>query len=116
MSLGDGVRIPVDGLPVWKMGWVLAWILRPLICQMEIEGIENVPLEGGAVLASNHTMGPDFFLIAYPCRRQIYYMAKTEAFEIHPLITRILWIGGVFPVHRGGRDLAAIRTARLDKA
>jgi 1-acyl-sn-glycerol-3-phosphate acyltransferase len=105
------VKLPKDASLLWKSLWVVATVLRPLFCRLRLEGVEHVPLAGGCILTCNHTMGPDYVFLGYASPRQIYYMAKSEAFQIHPWLTKILWAAGVFPVRRGQQDLEAIEQA-----
>lgn len=102
------MRMPRDASFLWKCLWLLSVVLRPLCTRGRVYGRENVPLTGGMVLASNHNMGPDFVIIGHACPRQVFYMAKREAFDAHPLLARFLHGVGTFPVDRGRRDLAAL--------
>ena len=52
--------------------------------QFSITGAENVPREGGAVMAINHTGWLDFTfagLAAHPAGRLVRFMAKESIFE-----------------------------------
>jgi 1-acyl-sn-glycerol-3-phosphate acyltransferase len=86
-------------------------LVHPLLCRLTVEGRENVPVNSGAVLASNHNYGPDFVLLAFASPREVCFMAKAEAFTWNPLLSAVLRAGGVFPVQRGKGDSAAIDTA-----
>ena len=74
-------------------------------------GLENLP-EGGALLCANHVSGWDPFLIAValPIDSRLTVMAKDQLFRI-PVVGWFLRSAGVFPVKRGGNDLAAMKTA-----
>lgn len=67
-----------------------------------------MPLQGGCVLSCNHTMGPDFLVVGYASRRQVYFMAKQELFEINRALTWLFNTTGVFPIRRGETDLVAV--------
>jgi 1-acyl-sn-glycerol-3-phosphate acyltransferase len=99
------------GLRVWRFLYSLVYLIRPLICRLRVEGLEHVPASSGGVVACNHTLGPDYIILGYSSPRELYYMAKAEAFEWHPLLTKLLLAGGVFPVHRGKSDVGALRNA-----
>jgi 1-acyl-sn-glycerol-3-phosphate acyltransferase len=86
-------------------------MVRPLLCQLKVEGRENIPLDCGAVVACNHNYGPDYVLLAYSSPRELYFMAKAEIFEWNPLLAAALRATGAFPVQRGKGDSAAIDTA-----
>jgi len=73
-----------------------------------VEGVENVPRKGGVVLACNHPGGMDSFVLGFASPRQVYYMAKRELFNVHPVMTFLLYRIGAFPINRGARDTEAI--------
>lgn len=74
-------------------------------------GLEHLP-EGGAILCPNHASGWDPFVVAValPVDSRLTVMAKDELFHI-PLVGWLLRKLGIFPVKRGGNDLAAMKTA-----
>ena len=102
------MKIPSDASRLWRFCYVLFYAIRPLFCSLRVEGAENVPGEGGVVLACNHPGGMDSFVLGYASPRQVFYMAKRELFNIHPLMTHLLYRIGAFPINRGARDTAAI--------
>ena len=84
-------------------------ILKPslgLWFDWSIEGLENVPREGGAILAFNHIAYLDPLVTAYvvdKAGRRPRYLAKSELFDDK----RIAWIlkgAKQIPVHRGTKD------------
>ena len=92
---------------VGAISWpVVRWVFR-----LRDEGTENLPRDGGYVLAANHTSNLDPWPLGLPLwpRRFLRFMAKSELFwwPMGPIITA----GGAFPVRRGERDVEAIRTA-----
>ena len=71
-------------------------------------GQENIPEEGGFIIASNHVRALDPLYIALGVeKRQIYYMGKKELFEM-PVIRKILAKANGFPIVRGGADREAL--------
>ena len=82
-----------------------------LLFRLRASGVENVPAEGGFVLAANHTSNFDPWPLGLPLfpRRQLRFMAKSELYWF-PL-TPVLNGAGAFPVRRGERDVEAIQTA-----
>ncbi len=56
-------------------------------------------------------MGPDFIVVGYASPRQLYYMAKSDLFEINPALTWLMRSGGAFPINRGEADLTAVEHA-----
>jgi 1-acyl-sn-glycerol-3-phosphate acyltransferase len=89
----------------------LLWGPMKSLYRLQAEGVENLPTEGGYVLASNHLSNFDPWVLAYPLwpRRRLRSMAKAELFN--PLLTPLLRASGAFPVRRGGMDRDAYRTA-----
>lgn len=96
---------------IWWVGWSLAMLLRPFLFRLKVEGRENLPRQGGAVVASNHNYGPDFIFLGISSPRELSFMAKAEAFAWNPILAALLRAGGVFPVNRGKGDTVAIETA-----
>jgi 1-acyl-sn-glycerol-3-phosphate acyltransferase len=84
----------------------LKWLYR-----LRAEGVENLPEEGGFVLAANHLSNLDPWPLGLPLfpKRFLRFMAKKELFwwPLGPLIRS----GGAFSVRRGEGDLEAMRTA-----
>jgi 1-acyl-sn-glycerol-3-phosphate acyltransferase len=82
-----------------------------LLLRPKATGVENVPREGGFVLASNHLSNFDPWAVGLPIFpwRYLRFMAKQELwwFPLGPFIKA----GGAFKVRRGQRDTAAIETA-----
>jgi len=50
-------------------------------------------------------------VLGYAAPRQVFYMAKTEIFGWHPLLTKFIASAGVFPVRRGLNDTSALDIA-----
>lgn len=86
--------------------------MRPiynLLYPVKIDGLENVPDEGGCILCANHLSARDPLILAVHIRnRFIHYMAKIDLFRFKPLAA-ILTALFAFPVDRGHSDLAAVR-------
>lgn len=85
-------------------------IIFPLLGGFEVHGQENIPQEGGAVIAPNHVSYCDPPFVAACLPRRTYFMAKRELFEV-PVFGKFLHINYAFPVERGTPDRAAIRHA-----
>lgn len=77
---------------------------------LTLHGLENLPREGGLVVASNHISAWDPPVLGSSMPREINYMAKQELFE-KPWI-RLLMLGlRAFPVDRQRNDIGAIKEA-----
>jgi len=69
--------------------------------QMKVVGLENVPMEGGLIVASNHISHLDPPAVGSSLPRKSYYVAKSELFEQFFLKWYLPKIG-VIPIKRGG--------------
>jgi 1-acyl-sn-glycerol-3-phosphate acyltransferase len=96
--------------------WVLKAILTPVffvLWRVKVEGRENIPKHGPAVLAANHQSFSDSFFIPLVVRRKVTYLAKAEYFDSW----KTAWFfraAGQIPIHRGGGSASerALDTAR----
>ena len=88
--------------------------LRPiygLLYPAKVEGLENVPDEGGCVLVANHLSARDpIYIAAHVRNRCLHFMAKIELFKFKPLAAGLRALLA-FPVDRGHNDLNAVRTS-----
>jgi 1-acyl-sn-glycerol-3-phosphate acyltransferase len=78
--------------------------------QTIVRAPQRLPRHGSAILICNHTSGLDPLLIQSVCPRMIVWMMAKEYYEIKAL-NWIFKTIEVIPVDRGGRDLAATRSA-----
>ena len=89
-------------------------VARPfysLFYPADMQGLENVPREGGALLCANHCSNRDPFYLALRVRdRYLHFMAKIELFKFKPL-AMLMNALMAFPVDRGHNDLNAVRTS-----
>ena len=88
-----------------------AWPFVHGLYRYQVRGLENLPAEGGFVLAANHNSNFDPWplgLALWP-HRQLRFMAKSELFN--PVMKPVLQSSGAFPVRRGEGDLDALKTA-----
>jgi len=79
--------------------------------RLHARGRENLPADGGYVLACNHVSSFDPWPLGLPLwpRRQLRFMAKSELYWF-PL-NLVIDAAGAFPVRRGQHDVEAIETA-----
>ncbi len=81
-----------------------AWPLRRLWLDTNIENIENVPSEGGVILAANHLSFLDSLLLMHSVPRQASFLGKAEYLDDR--VTRMLFpAAGMIPVDRTGRGV-----------
>ena len=82
------------------------------------KGLENIPREGGAIIAANHLAVIDDALLPLTSPRMIHFMGKAEYFEGKGIKGKFKkwWFTsvGVFPVDRSGgsKSLGALNHAR----
>jgi 1-acyl-sn-glycerol-3-phosphate acyltransferase len=90
---------------------LLSYLPVRALFRLRARGLENVPSEGGAVLAANHSSNLDPWPLGLPLlpRRWLRFMAKSELYW-WPL-KYLLDACGAFRVRRGERDTEAIETA-----
>jgi 1-acyl-sn-glycerol-3-phosphate acyltransferase len=94
----------------WFATWVTQFILLPLYTRITVTGLENVPMTGPIVIASNHLNDADPGIICTRVRRRLVFMAKVELFRV-PALGQFMRAFGAFPVRRNEADLAALRHA-----
>ncbi|GMO55362.1 MAG: hypothetical protein Ta2C_10110 [Candidatus Endomicrobiellum trichonymphae] len=85
-------------------------IMFSLFYRWHIEGAENIPQSGGAVIAPNHIGFFDSTLTGSAIKRPVHFMAKKELFDI-PGFGWIIKQTNAFPVKRGMQDISAVRNA-----
>ncbi len=97
--------------PVYNLIAVLSWPVLFGLYRLRVRGRENLPAQGGYVLACNHVSSFDPWALGLPLwpGHFLRFMAKSELYWF-PLGT-LIGGAGAFPVRRGQRDLAAIQTA-----
>jgi 1-acyl-sn-glycerol-3-phosphate acyltransferase len=97
--------------PFYLLIGAISWPVVRGLYRLRAEGQENLPQDGGYVLAANHTSNLDPWPLGMPLwpKRFLRFMAKSELYW-WPLKYVISGAGG-FPVRRGERDAEAIGTA-----
>ena len=89
----------------------IAYPIGRLIMPCRFLGRENIP-DGPLVVCANHSslLDPVLIAFAFGRKRQLFFMAKAELFDI-PIFSTILKSIGVFPINREETDISSIRTA-----
>jgi 1-acyl-sn-glycerol-3-phosphate acyltransferase len=97
--------------PFYLLVGALSWPVLHGPFRLRVQGQENLPADGGYVLAANHLSNFDPWPLGMPLwpQRFLRFMAKSELYwwPLGPIITA----GGAFPVRRGERDVEAMKTA-----
>ncbi|MFP5020585.1 lysophospholipid acyltransferase family protein [Pseudonocardia phyllosphaerae] len=94
----------------WWSKFVLLGPLMRLFCRPSIVGAENVPRDGGAILASNHLAVADSFFLPLMLPRRVTFLAKREYFTgpgLRGWLSKQFFSGvGQVPVDRSGGSAA----------
>ncbi|RKX24971.1 MAG: 1-acyl-sn-glycerol-3-phosphate acyltransferase [Candidatus Zixiibacteriota bacterium] len=90
------------------MGWALSRALFSIGGGLRVFGRENIPSDGGFLLATNHMSYLDPPLVGSSINREVYFFAKRELFH-NPLFGRILIRVNAIPVRRGAVDRQALK-------
>ncbi len=97
---------------------MLYWFLKrvalgpwlKLIWRPRVEGLENIPARGPAILASNHLSFSDSFFLPVVVPRRVTFMAKAEYFNtpgVKGFLSRLFFrAAGQVPVDRSDSDAA----------
>ncbi|MGX1810443.1 lysophospholipid acyltransferase family protein [Nocardia sp. NPDC055321] len=102
----------------WLLKFVLVGPLIQLINRPKVEGVENIPADGAAILAGNHLSFTDWLFTPLASPRRITYLAKAEYFTTPGFkgrLQRFFFSGtGQYPIDRTGASAAesALNTAR----
>ncbi len=89
--------------------FLLKWIGFSLLAKIhQVEGVENVPAAGPAILMINHIAMIDPILVLHLVPRNIVPMAKVEVYD-YPFVGIFPKMWGVIPVHREEIDRRAIQ-------
>src|SRR3712207_2365378 len=64
----------------WFLKFVAIGPVVKLVFRPQVEGVENVPRTGAAILASNHLSAADWVFMPLSLRRRVTFLAKNEYF------------------------------------
>jgi len=92
---------------LYYTGWTIARVVSKFVFRIKVTGRENIPKEGGFILASNHLSYFDPPLVGSWFRRPVYFMAKQELFK-NRLFGNIISRTNALPLRRGTIDRAAL--------
>jgi 1-acyl-sn-glycerol-3-phosphate acyltransferase len=102
----------------WLLKYVILGPWLRLIFRPHVEGRDNVPATGPAIIASNHLSFSDSIFMPLMVRRKVTFVAKAEYFTGNGLkgwLTKMFFVGtGTIPVDRaGGRAAQAALETQL---
>ncbi|GAB4581231.1 MAG: hypothetical protein Fur0022_39780 [Anaerolineales bacterium] len=81
-----------------------------LVKLKQVNGLENIPAEGPAILMINHIGFIDPIILVHAVPRDIVPLAKVEAYD-YPVVGIFPRLWGVIPVQRDGVDRHAVQQA-----
>src|SRR5436190_6224461 len=90
----------------WLLKYVILGPVLRLIFRPQVEGRDNVPDTGPAIIASNHLSFSDSIFMPLMVKRRVTFVAKQEYFTGKGLkgwLTKMFFVGtGTIPVDRSG--------------
>ena len=94
---------------VYRLAQWSVYLFMKLFFRLSWEGTENIPKEGGVIIASNHASYVDPPCVGAVVPREASFFAKKEIFSI-PVIGRIIsYVGNTIPVDRRGFNADSFR-------
>ena len=102
----------------WLLKFVLLGPWLKLLFRPRVEGAENVPSEGAAIIASNHLSFSDSIFMPLMVSRRVTFLAKQEYFTgrgMKGMLSRLFFTGvGQVPIDRssGSAAKAALETGK----
>jgi 1-acyl-sn-glycerol-3-phosphate acyltransferase len=86
----------------------ICWLILKIFWKIEVIGIENLPKEGGLILAANHVSYLDPIVLAITMKRKICFITKKEAFN-NIFGSVLLKNLNAFPVDREKVDIRSLK-------
>jgi 1-acyl-sn-glycerol-3-phosphate acyltransferase len=90
----------------WLLKYVILGPLLKLVFRPQVEGRDNVPDSGPAIIASNHLSFSDSIFMPLMVRRRVTFVAKQEYFTgkgVKGRLMKMFFVGtGCIPVDRSG--------------
>src|SRR5690606_38206338 len=102
----------------WLLKYVLIGPLIHIYNRPTVEGVENIPADGAAIMAGNHLSIADWLFAPLASPRRINYLAKAEYFTTPGFRGRLqkflFTASGQYPIDRSSDDAAeaALHAAR----
>lgn len=90
---------------------LILWAATHSVYRIHVEGRENIPAKGGAMLVPNHVSMADAVLLIASTDRFIRFIMFKDAYE-HPLIKPFAKIMGVIPISSQQRPREMIHSLR----
>jgi 1-acyl-sn-glycerol-3-phosphate acyltransferase len=95
----------------WFLKWIAIGPLLKLVFRPTVEGVDNVPEDGPAILASNHLSYADWLFMPLTLDRKVTFVAKAEYFTTPGFkgwLQKMFFTGaGQVPIDRSSADAAS---------
>ncbi|MCD6327989.1 1-acyl-sn-glycerol-3-phosphate acyltransferase [bacterium] len=101
------VQESLFGRALYALFRVIGLVISLVLCRAKVLGLENIPTEGGVLIASNHRSHADPVILGVMARRPLHFIAKQELFK-HFLFGWLIRTVHAFPVRRSGVDREAL--------
>ncbi len=88
----------------------MSWILVRVLYRVRVQGIENIPAEGAAVLVCNHVSYVDALIISASSPRPMRFLMYYKIFNI-PVMRWIFTTGKAIPIAGSREDPAILHAA-----
>jgi 1-acyl-sn-glycerol-3-phosphate acyltransferase len=96
--------------PFYRLCHSILYVFLKFYCRLKTYGVENVPKEGGVIIASNHIGAGDPPFVGGGINRESYFLAKKELFKNFLLGALIKNLNAI-PVDRSILDQRALEQA-----
>lgn len=102
------MSVRTDKTLVYRFLRTLSWCVLKSYNRMSVEGSENIPAQGGVVLAANHTTHLDIPIISCVTGRHVAFVAR-DTLDNARLLSFVMRECRAVLVKRGTADTRAIR-------
>ena len=102
---GQVLRVRLRAVAYWLVKAVISPLLR-FFFRVRVEGLEHIPADSAAILASNHVSFCDSIFLPMVLRRRVTFVAKAEYFE-DPKTAWFFRAVGQIPIRREGGSASA---------
>lgn len=94
----------------WLLILLLIRVVGAALWRLRVYGAENIPREGGVLLASNHQSVLDPSLVASCLPREMHFMARRSLFR-NPVFGAIIARCNAFAIERDTADVKGVKEA-----
>ncbi len=89
---------------------LLLWLIGKTVFSLDVKGSENIPKQGGFIIAANHRSYLDPVVAAVSSKRQLNFLARDTLFK-NPMFSSLIQGLNAYPIKRASADRAALRMA-----